>query len=53
MLGLGKIRANLKFDRLPKLLPERFIFIAREQFFRLNRISGFGNHQDLIKHEIG
>ena len=26
----------------PKSLPERLIFIAREQFFGLDRISGFG-----------
>ena len=29
----------------PKPLPERFIFIAREVFFVLNRISGFWNLQ--------
>ena len=51
MLGLGTIPANLKLDRPPELLRERFIFIAREPLFRLNRISGSGNHQDSKKPE--
>ena len=35
------IQQNLKLDRLPKPLPERLIFIAREPFFGMDRISGF------------
>ena len=35
----------------PKPLPERFIFIAREPFFGLDRISGFWNLQKaVLKH---
>ena len=32
----------------PKPLPERFIFIAREPFFGLDRISGFWNLQKAV-----
>ena len=38
-------------DRLPKPLPERLIFIAREPFFGLDRISGFCSHPDPTKPE--
>ena len=46
-----RIQQNLKLDKLPKPLPERLIFIAREPFFGLDRISGFCSHQDPTKPE--
>ena len=44
-----RIQRNLKLDRLSKPLPERLIFIAREPFFGLGRISGFWIHQNPTK----
>ena len=51
LFAANKIEENLKLDRLPKPLPERLIFIARELFFGLDQISGFWSLQeDVLRH---